>query len=294
MPTRIQGIVALLVASFIWGSTVPFAVELRQYFSREWILFFRFAFAAVLFAPLLWRVKMAEVVAGAILGAVLFLVTSLQTEAVAGTTPARSAFFMGVHLLVVPLLMLISGQRPGRRMLLAMGVAAAGHFALCWESGPWRMGDTLALVTGVLYGAFIVLMERCSVQVESTLRMTVVLLLTRALCGAAWVLPSAEFTAHGNLEDLAAYATPFGLYCIAATGVVYALLAWGQRRISANEAAVVFTFDSIAPVLSAALLGLGGMTAREVAASVLLGAGLLISQWRPRSRLPAAQPGMAG
>ena len=49
-------------------------------------------------------------------------------------------------MLVVPLLGVLGGRLPERRIVVALVLAIGGLAALCWDGGAWGRGDTLALL----------------------------------------------------------------------------------------------------------------------------------------------------
>ncbi|MBV8666801.1 MAG: DMT family transporter [Burkholderiaceae bacterium] len=287
MPQRLRGIFALLLVTMVWGTTFPAMKDLSAHFSPVWIVFVRFACAALLLAPFLRRAQASDFKAGAVLGATLFVCYMFQVEGLALTSANRNAFITGLNVLVVPLLGLAMGKVPERRIVIAIVLAIAGLFALCWDGGGnWGLGDTLALGGALCFGTYIKLLEIGSRRASNLLALTAIQIAAVALCALAWLLiweiphraiDWSQFTRNG-LGD----AANFLYLAVVATAAIIALQTWGQRHSSANEAAVIYAFEPACGAI-AAYFWLGETMAwRGVLGALLLIAGMIVSQWTPR------------
>ena len=128
MSYQLRGIFALLVVTLVWGTTFPAMKALTAHVSPAWIVFTRFAIATLLLAPFLLRGARADLRAGLLLGLLLFFCYVFQVEGLALTSSNRNAFICGLNVLVVPLLGILAGRAPERRIALALG----------WRSPAWR------------------------------------------------------------------------------------------------------------------------------------------------------------
>jgi len=296
MTHQFRGILALLVVTLVWGTTFPAMKDLTAYFSPVWIVLVRFALAALLLSPFLWRARRADLASGAVLGVLLFFCFLFQVEGLALTSSNRNAFICGLNVLVVPLLGVFAGRLPERRIVVALVLALTGLAALCWDGGAWGRGDTLALLGAFLFGAYIKVMEVRTRQASRLMTLTAAQIATVALCAAVWLL--AREVPRSTIEagqDFANYWSYIGkglllhgwnlaYLGVVATAAIISLQSWGQARSSANEAAVIYAFEPAA----AAVFGffwLGeAMTARGRLGAALLISGMIVSQWNSESR----------
>jgi drug/metabolite transporter (DMT)-like permease len=296
MTHQFRGILALLLVTLVWGTTFPAMKDLTVYFSAEWIIFLRFALAAVLLAPFLWKAGRDDLVSGGLLGVLLFFCYVFQVEGLALTSSNRNAFICGLNVLVVPLLGLVAGKVPDKRIVYALVLAIAGLAALCWDSGAWGRGDTLALLGAFAFGLYIKMMEFRTRRASRLMTLTAAQILTVALCAAVWLLarevPRTTIDA-GN--DFANYWTYISqgiaqhginiLYLgVVATAAIISLQSWGQARSSANEAAVVYAFEPAAAAFFAFFWLGETLTARGWLGAALLIAGMIVSQWNAPAR----------
>ena len=301
MPQHLRGIAALLVVTLVWGTTFPAMKDMTGYLSASWIVLARFALASVLLAPFMWRARWSDVRLGLMAGLVLFFCYVFQIEALALTTSNRNAFVTGLNVLVPPLLGILAGKRPERRIVVALVLAVAGLFALCWEgSFVWGRGDTLALLGALCFGSYIKLMEHTTRKAQRLMTLTATQIMTVALCAALWLLarevPLGQAEASQDLADYTAYVwqglqlyAPNLIYlAVVATAAIISLQTWGQSHSTANEAAVIYAFEPGCAAIFA-YFWLGETLAwNGLLGAVLLISGMIVSQWsseRPSSVL---------
>ena len=80
----------------------------------------------MLLSPFLWRARRTDLQSGMLLGVVLFFCYLFQVEGLALTSSNRNAFICGLNVLVVPLLGILGGRLPERRIVVALALAVAG------------------------------------------------------------------------------------------------------------------------------------------------------------------------
>lgn len=291
MPVQLRGILALLVVTLVWGTTFPAMKDLSGQFSAVWIVFLRFALGGVLLAPFLMRAKRVDFLAGALLGATLFLCCMLQFEGLALTTSNRNAFIVGLNVLVVPLLGMAAGRMPERRIVAAIILAMAGLFALCWDGAAWGRGDTLALWSAFFFGVYVKMMEVTTRKADNLMTLTAVQIMTVAVCAGLWLL--LWETPHHPVDwplvqaNLSMHSLNVLYLGVIATAAIISLQTWGQRHSSANEAAVIYAFEPACAAI-AAYFWLGEtMGWRGGVGALLLICGMIVSQWNPGAKQEA-------
>jgi len=254
MQRHLHGILALLLVTLVWGTTFPAMKDLTGHFSAVWIILVRFALAALLLSPFLWRAKAGDLKSGAILGGLLFFCFVFQVEGLALTSSNRNAFICGLNVLVVPLLGVLAGRLPERRIVLALLMSIAGLAALCWDGGAWGLGDSLALMSALCFGVYIKVMELRTRTATRLLSITAAQIGTVALCAALWLLARevpGDATVRsawldGVLTTTGQHGWNFAYLGVIATAAIISLQTWGQSRTTANEAAVVYAFEPAA------------------------------------------------
>lgn len=283
MPIRFRGIFALFIVTLVWGTTFPAMKDLSSHFSAVWIIFIRFVLAGLLISPFLIRAKYADCMAGVLLGVTLFLSFMCQVEGLALMSSNRNAFITGLNVLIVPLLGLMAGRVPENRILLAIALAIAGLFAMCWDGGAWGAGDTLALGGAVFFGVYVKLMEVTTRKVANLMTLTAMQIITVAVCAGLWLLlwaaPHNQFQWRDVQEGMRIHSFNLIYLGVFATAAIIALQTWGQRHSSANEAAVIYAFEPACAAMAAYFWLAETMSLRSVVGGLLLISGMIVSQW---------------
>lgn len=202
-------------------------------------------------------------------------------------------------MLIVPLLGIMGGRPPERRIAIALVLAVSGLAALCWDGGVWRFGDTLALGAALCFGLYIKMMEVHTRGATRLMTITATQIATVAVCAAAWLLVT-EVPTDGGAGAQAYWgkvsgALGDGIYNIAylgmvATAAIISLQMSGQSHSTANEAAVIYAFEPAdAAVFGFFWLG-ETMTGRGWIGAALLISGMIVSQWNSERPAGALVP----
>jgi drug/metabolite transporter (DMT)-like permease len=303
MPAHLRGIFALLIVTIVWGTTFPAMKDMTDYLSANWIVVVRFTIAGMLLSPFLLRAKWADVRYGAVSGVLLFFCYLFQVEGLALTTSNRNAFVCGMNVLVPPLLGVFLGKWPERRIMLALVLALAGLFALCWNgSFTWGRGDTLALLAALTFGLYIKLMEVQTRKATRLMSLTAAQITTVALCAALWIalreVPRGAVSGPQDINDyweyigqgLVKYQVNLIYLGVVATAAIISLQTWGQSHTSANEAAVMYAFEPGCAAIFGYFwlgetLGWSGMLG-----AILMISGMIASQWSTQRPPTALAP----
>jgi drug/metabolite transporter (DMT)-like permease len=292
MSHSLRGIAALLLVTLVWGTTFPAMKDLTSVMSPAAIVLLRFALAALLLSPFLVRAGRGDLVSGLLLGGLLFFCYVFQVEGLARTSSNRNAFITGLNVLIVPLLGVLAGRLPERRIVLALVLAVAGLAVLCWDGGAWSVGDTLALAGAFCFGLYIKLLEVRTRRAQRLMSVTAMQIATVALGAALWMLcTEAPFAAQpfaawaGQVARAAGAQWPnIAFLGVVATAAIISLQSWGQARASANEAAVIYAFEPAAAAFFAYFWLGETMTGRAWAGALLLISGMIVSQWNTEGR----------
>ncbi|MRV75355.1 EamA family transporter [Duganella sp. FT92W] len=298
MTAHFRGILALLVVTIVWGTTFPAMKNMTDYLSANWIVVVRFTIASLLLSPFLLRSTKEDLRYGAISGVLLFFCYLFQVEGLALTTSNRNAFVCGLNVLVPPLLGVFAGRLPERRIVVALVLALAGLFALCWDGAfVWGRGDTLALMAALTFGLYVKLMEVQTRKANRLMSLTAAQIFTVAVCAALWIalreVPRGDVAGPQDIGDyweyiakgLQMYQANLLYLGVVATAAIISLQTWGQSHSTANEAAVIYAFEpGCAAIFGYFWLG-ETLAWSGMLGAVLMISGMIASQWS-RSRPP--------
>ena len=293
---------AILLTTLIWGSTFAVARGVLDHWPPLTYLAVRMPLAALVFAALfprrLFQAPRAAWKAGAALGALVGVGFLGQTVGLLYTTPAKSAFITGLTTPLVPVVAYAAWRaRPSRENLAGIVLASVGGALILApaEAALVNAGDLLTLSTTVLFAAHISLMSayarRYDVRQLSALQVTT----AAGLILGAWlaVRGFAALAGEGALPPgLAREAAPLAwspaaawqlaYLSLVATVGTFMLWTWGQARMSAAHAAVIFSLEPVFATGFAILLrGSAEWTGRRATlGALLILAGVIVSELR--------------
>ena len=231
--------------------------------------------------------RLAEWRAGFLIGASLFAGYALQAQGLTTIASSRSAFFTALYVPLVPLLQLALFRKPpGWTGLLAIALAFAGLALLAHPKGgvfQLSLGDALTIAAALACAFEIILLSRyaphCNPQRLAVVQMAVVAALSLAasfVTGAAtpWSYP------------------PFWFSTIAlgaATSLIMFAQAWGQARVPALRASVIYAMEPVWAGIVGAIAG-DPMTLATLAGAGMIVTGILVEPFRRFLRRKAAPP----
>jgi len=209
-------------------------------------------------------------------GVVLFASASLQQGGLVYTTAGKAGFITGLYLVIIPLLGLLRGERVRFTGWVAVFIAAGGLYLLTMK-GPTRIGVGDLLVLGSAFGwaahVHIVgwLARRADPIVIAASQFAVCAVLSFGV--AAFVEPI-------TLEGLYGAWLPIAYAGILSTAGAYTLQVIGQRRVAPAPAGVIMSLETVFAAIGGWLILGESMTLRMLLGSVLMLAGMLLSQLR--------------
>lgn len=236
----------LLGITAVWGSTfvvVKGAVEQMPPFS---FMAWRFALAALVMSPALVlrrrRLDRATVLAGLVLGLMLYAMYAFQTFGLARTTASRAGFVTGLFVAFTPAIEIVWFRRvPSRATLLGVIVAVMGLGLLTvTDRLTIGLGDLLVLGAAFFVAVHIIALSRYSPRHD-------VLLLVAIQLAVAAVLHA---TSAAVFEKPALPPNTGVVGAILLTGLLASALAffvqtYAQQTVGPTRTAVVLTAEPV-------------------------------------------------
>lgn len=282
------GIAALVIVTAVWGTTFPAMKAMSDDLQALEIISLRFAVACAVLWPFLRGVQAHELRWGLLMGAVMFGATALQVSGLGLTSSNRNAFITGLNVVIVPLLAAGLGQRLGWPVLAGAALSVIGMYGLFYEAAPWSLGDSLTLASAFVYAVYVLLFEYCArapqrSRPERLAAVQAFVMLALGAGGVAWQGPEpAALVARAE-----SHALPLiYLGLLASAGIVW-LQAWGQARVRAVEAALIYGLEPVFASLAAIWYINEVLAGRALIGAVLIVAGVMLSQWPARRPDPA-------
>jgi drug/metabolite transporter (DMT)-like permease len=294
---------ALVLTTLIWGSTFVMAKDILEHWPPVAYITFRFALASILLVLLFpkqtLRARSREWKAGATLGLLMGGGFALQAVGQVYTTPSKSAFVTGLTTPLVPFVaLLVLRVRPNLENLIGVTLASVGGMLILAPQGAEGMntGDLLTLVATTLFAAHITLMSAYAREIDVG-QLTVLQIASAAILfllvwiafRAAGAIAPEESSLPGFIsrELVPVVWTGRVLWqlvylAVVATVITFLLWTWGQARVSATHAAIIFSLEPVfATTFAVAVRGANewmGRRANLGAALVLT--GVIVSEIR--------------
>jgi drug/metabolite transporter (DMT)-like permease len=300
---------ALIATTLIWGSTFVIAKDLLDHWPPVAYITIRFALAALalilIFPKQFVRARWVEWKYGATLGLLMGLAFAGQAVGQVYTTPSKSAFVTGLTTPLVPFVALVILRvRPSLENLIGVTLASlGGALILVPQEASVNTGDLITLGCTLLFAAHITLLSVYARRVD--VRQLTVLQITTAaaIFIVVWLALrlGAGFFDEGHLPEIVLReAAPLiwtsrvvwqlVYLALLATVVTFLLWTWGQARMSATHAAIIFSLEPVfATAFAVVVRGpkewMGG---RGTIGAALIFAGIIISELRLGHRRKAA------
>jgi drug/metabolite transporter (DMT)-like permease len=290
----------ILLTTVIWGSTFAVARDILDAWPPLAYLALRMPLAALLFAAIFPRqvfgASRAAWRAGATLGLLIGVAFVGQTVGLVFTTPAKSAFVSGITTPLIPFVAyLLFRARPSRENLAGVALASIGGALILAPAGagPVNKGDLITLGTTFLFATHVSLMSVYARRFDIRQLSALQVIVAAAFVVAAWLALRAYVALAGVAPpSLSREVAPLAwsapvlwqlvyLSTVATVGV-FLLWTWGQARMSATHAAVIFSLEPVFATLFAVLLrGSAEWTGgRATVGALLVVSGVVVSELR--------------
>ena len=284
MKNRLRGIIALLVATFIWGSAFIAQSVGMDHIGPMTFLAVRCAMGAAFLIPLsyLFEKNKKEFISkwknprlwktGFICGLALFTAGAMQQVGLVYTTAGKAGFITAMYIILVPVLGSFLGSRPSPMAWISVGLAVGGLYLLsCVGVSSVNIGDILLLGCAMAYAVQITLVDRMSEGLDG-IRLNFVQVL---VCGVASAV--AMFAAEDpDPASIAACTVPLAYAGILSTGIAFSLQIVGQKYLEPTS--LIMSLESVFAVLFGWLLLNERMTKYEISGCILVFVAVILSQ----------------
>ena len=285
MNKRLKGSLTLFGAVIIWGSAF-----IAQSMGMELIGPFTFqairCSLAVLFLipvsflfdrkpgavkrwlePRLWK-------SGLICGLALFAAASLQQVGLVYTDAGKAGFLTAMYIVLVPILGLFLGQKPGRAAWFSVVLAVTGLYLLsCMGVSEINIGDILLTGCALAYAVQITCIDRLAGDLDGV-RLNCV----QALVVTVLSIPFMIFTETVDMSNILACSLPLAYAGILSMGVAYSLQIIGQKYLEPTAASLIMSLESVIAALCGWLILKETMTPWELLGCGMVFGAVVISQ----------------
>ncbi len=288
MSTRahLKGDMLLLLTAMIWGSAFVAQKVGMDHIGPFMYTGIRFAIGALFLTPFMlflsryrpFVMKQQKgpslILAGLLAGILLFGGSILQQIGIVYTTAGKAGFITGLYVVIVPLLGLIWGLKPGKGVWAGAILAVTGLYLLTVEKGFYlHIGDTLVLICAFLYALHVLVIGWLAPRLD-VLKLAII---------QFWVCSGLSLFTGMFVEKLTwaavkGAAIPILYGGLLSVGVGFTLQVVAQRKAPPAHAAIILSLETVFAVIGGMVILGESLPARGWAGCVFMLAGMVTAQ----------------
>jgi len=291
--TNILGRLAIVLTTFIWGTSFVVLKNTLDVIPTLYILAVRFGGAAVLL--LLFSVKSLKKLdrsyfkGGILMGLALFLAYVFQTYGLERTTPGKNAFLTATYCVLVPFLYWITDKkRPDKFNIIAAFLCIIGVGFVSLENDfTINIGDGLTLCCGVFFGIHIIFTGRY-VEGRSVALLSMLQFATAGILSGIFALLFVPPPTEVSMNEVWSVA----YLCVMCTAACFVLQTYGQKYTPPSSTALIMTFESVLGAFFSVAFGYDSPEAKLFIGFILIFVSVVIAETKLdflyRKKPPAA------
>jgi drug/metabolite transporter (DMT)-like permease len=281
----------LMAAAIIWGSAFVAQRVGMTYVGPLTFNGVRFALGAMVLLPIAGRGEARtqmepELVeslmawpalwGGAIAGLILFIAATLQQVGLVYTTAGKAGFITGLYVIIVPLLGLFLGHRPGWGGWVGACLATGGLYLLSvTEAMTFAPGDLWELAGALFWAMHVLLLGWLSPQMNG-----VKLACAQYAVCALLSLIGAGVTEEIALDGLRGASMAILYGGVLSVGVAYTLQVIAQRDAPPIHAAIILSLEAVFAAVAGWLVLDEVLSPRGLIGCILMFSGMLTALLR--------------
>ena len=211
-------------------------------------------------------------IAGVCCGFLLFASSALQQYGIQYSTAANASFITAMYVVIVPLLALFGGKKPGVRTWISVVLCVIGLYLLCMKDGfTISYGDFFLLLCALGFSFQIMTINHFSTRVDG-LKLAACEFFAEALFATVCML----LFEHPDKASLMK-AMPSILYAgIFSNGIAYTCQIIGQKHVNPTVASLIMCLESVFGTLSGWLILHEVLSIREISGCVVMIGAILL------------------
>jgi drug/metabolite transporter (DMT)-like permease len=275
----------LLLAALLWGLGFVAQRAGAEFVSPFWFNTIRFGIGTLALVPAILlrprplgkRQLKLHWGGGVLLGLLVASAVGFQQFGMQTTTAGKAGFIVGMYMVLVPLLGIALGHRPGWGSWLGVLVSAIGLYFLSVQS-DFRMdpGDLLLLASAGIYAVQVLLVAWLSPQVDA-LWLAWVEFATCMVASLACALIFEPFSWQG--VQMAWF--PLLYSGLGAVAIAFTLQILGQRNANPTHASIIMNLESVFAAVGGWLILGEILSSRSLLGGALMFMGVFLARLKP-------------
>lgn len=277
----------LLLAAGIWGLAFVAQRVGMDYVGPFTFNGVRFALGSLSLVPLILFYKDSSpsqenvenekknvVIAGVLVGLVLFIAASLQQIGLLYTTAGKAAFITCLYIVLVPILGIFLKQYVSMSTWIGSAIAIVGLYLLCVRDSFFiSYGEVLELVGAFFWAVHILLIDYYSRRVP-VLKLACFQFVTCSVLS----LFTALFIETISIHTIYQAAVPILYGGVCSVGIAYTLQVVAQKNAQPSHAAIILSMETVFAAIGGWLILNEKLGLQESLGCVIMLIGMLLSQ----------------
>lgn len=214
--------------------------------------------------------------AGGIAGGVILCIASnLQQFGIMEASVGKSGFFTALYIVMIPVIGIFIGKRPGIKLWFCVALAVVGMYLLCMKDGSFTIerADIMLLLCALAFSFHILVVDYFSPKVDGV-KMSCIQFFVCGVLSAVGML----FTETPDISNIQAAWLPLLYAGLLSCGVGYTLQIVGQKGINPVIASLIMSLESVISALAGWVILGQVLSPKEILGCVLMFVAIIITQ----------------
>ena len=269
----------LLLVTVVWGMTFPVLKVATGQLSGVEITALRFCIAALCMLPFVRGISFAAWRDGFWLGALALFSMAAQAYGLQFIASNRSAFLTSLNVLMVPLLGLLLGGRPGWLIFVAAAMACLGIGMMSYDGEADLWADAATLFAALAYAVYTMGMS-ARARLHKAVQLASAQVWCMAVMGLVWMLLDSGPARVLSLPEVISLEVLLGLLFLGAlaSAATFFLQALAQTHVSAEQSAIIYALEPVFAALFGWIYLAEVMTPMAQAGALVVLLAVMLSQ----------------
>ena len=208
-------------------------------------------------------------------GVILCIASNLQQFGIMEASVGKSGFFTALYIVMIPVIGIFIGKRPGIKLWFYVALAVVGMYLLCMKDGSFTIerADIMLLLCALAFSFHILVVDYFSPKVDGV-KMSCIQFFVCGVLSAVGML----FTETPDISNIQAAWLPLLYAGLLSCGVGYTLQIVGQKGINPVIASLIMSLESVISALAGWVILGQVLSPKEILGCVLMFVAIIITQ----------------
>lgn len=208
-------------------------------------------------------------------GVILCIASNLQQFGIMEASVGKSGFFTALYIVMIPVIGIFIGKRPGIKLWFCVALAVVGMYLLCMKDGSFTIerADIMLLLCALAFSFHILVVDYFSPKVDSV-KMSCIQFFVCGVFSAVGML----FTETPDISNIQAAWLPLLYAGLLSCGVGYTLQIVGQKGINPVIASLIMSLESVISALAGWVILGQVLSPKEILGCILMFVAIIITQ----------------